>query len=421
MNAGRENEPVSPDLISPIFYNAGFLLLARFVNLASRLVFVLIIARELGTANYGTYVYVQAWCLLFLRLINFGSQTVMSRSFGQGRDNGIRIAEKLLGFRIILIPLVAGICILSGWSSEANSDIRDFFLVAGLGLMGRGLALWANHFFVAKENSRKVLLLDFIFRPLEVFMAVVVLANGGGIVSLLLVYAAVWWLQAGVSFFWVKRVHPGIRPSWNLRANICLAKESGASLVVAASAVWFLQAPLAIGRQTLDADTFGQFALAMQLIQVCAMVPNSFGIAVMPALSRSFHNKGDLDRQFVLIAGPLSIIAVAALAGLAYVTGDFVIPLIFGASYAPAAAFLPFGLAVFLAPHSFALQLSNAAMARGNFKWASRAAAIAICTAITLAFLLAWHWPSSSLFLAFGGGSLIWIALLFPRRALMPK
>lgn len=148
---------------------------------------------------------------------------------------------------------------------------------------------------------------------------------------------------------------------------------------------------------------------------------NAFGIAAVPALSRGFHDKDTLDRRSVLLAGPLSLIAVTALAGLAYVTADFVAPLIFGASDAPAAVFLPFGLAVFIAPHSFALLLSNAALARGNFKWASRAAATAICTAIPLALFLASHWPASGLFLAFGGGSLVWIVLLFPRLALAYK
>ncbi len=404
-----------------VFRNAAFLLLARAVSLISRLAFVLIAARELGAQNYGTFVYVQAWCLLFLPLIHFGSQSVMSRYFGQGPRVGIDIAAKLLGFRAFLLPVVAGMCLLSGWLVESNPDTRFFLLVACIGLMGRGLALWASHFFIASENSQKVLLLDFFFRPLEVVAASIFLINGGGIKSLLFVYATVWWLQAGVSYVWIKRSYPGLRPSWKIGENVWLLRDSGASLIVSLAVAWFMQAPLAIGRWNLDAVTFGQFALAMQLLQVCAMVPGAFGNAAMPALSRSFHNNGAADQQYVLLAIPVSLFSAVILTVLVYLMGDSIIPLVFGSSYGTAAEFLAFGLIIFVAPYSTALLLSNAALARGLFKWSSRIAMFPICLAVALAFYFTPNWSVYGLLLAFGCGSVVWTAVLFARLKRQPE
>jgi len=188
-------------------------------------------------------------------------------------------------------------------------------------------------------------------------------------------------------------------------------------LIVSLAAAWFLQAPLAIGRHILEATTFGQFALAMQLIHVCALIPSTLGIAAVPALSRSFANKGNLDRHFFFIAGSLSFIAITAFAGLTYAFGDIVVAHLFGEAYALVVGFLAVGLAVYLAPNSIARLLSSAVMARGYFRQSSFAAATAICTGVSLALIQPADWGTTGLFLAFGGGNVVWIVLLLPSLA----
>ena len=137
--------------------------------------------------------------------------------------------------------------------------------------------------------------------------------------------------------------------------------------------------------------------------------------AAMPVLSRSFHNSGAVDHQYVLLAVPVSLVSVAALTGFVYLTGDTFIPFLFGSTYTTVAEFLAFGLMVFLAPYAAASLLSNAALMRGLFKWSASIAVISICLAVASAFYLVLNWSVYGLLLSFGGGGVVWTALLFLR------
>lgn len=85
----------APASLSAILRGGGLLYSARFVAQASRLIYVVLVVRALGADRYGVLAYLLAWGILFLPVVNMGSQALLSRAFGQSEAQGGALAQRL--------------------------------------------------------------------------------------------------------------------------------------------------------------------------------------------------------------------------------------------------------------------------------------------------------------------------------------
>jgi O-antigen/teichoic acid export membrane protein len=397
-----------------IFRNGGLLFTARLTSQVSRLAYVLLVVRTLGPERYGTLVYLSAWGLMFLPLANMGSQSLLSRAFGYSSESGRQLAQRLWTLRVLVLPLLAAILIGIGMSGEPDPDIRPLFIPVGIALVGRGFALWGNHVLVGNHHADRVLLLEVVFRVGEVVTAALALQAGTGILGLLCIHALFWWLQAFASVLWVGAtvVHPAWR--WQDLDGFQLLRQSLATMAIGLTMFSLMQGPVLLGRYMLGTGAeLGQLALAMQLLQVMAAIPNTLGIAALPTLAATQDRK--FGRRYLAIVVPVSVVVALALAGLTFVAGEPVLGLLFGERFIASAPLLSFAILVLLVPVAPAVLLSHAALASrrpGTLRRTATAALCGLCTGIILIAVAQSHWGITGILLSAGGGAFVWLALI---------
>jgi len=405
--------PGSP--IAAILRGGSLLFSIRVVAQLSRLVYIVLVVRALGPDRYGILAYVQAWGIVFLPLINMGSQTLLSRSFGHSMARGRDIAQRLWTLRMLLMPAVLCLLIAISVAIEPDSEIRPLFLIVGLALAGRGFAVWCNHVLVANRRTRQVLFIEVTFRLGELIAALVVLYLGASVAGLLAVHAVGWWVQALFSSLWVSREI--VRPAWHwqqLKA-ISLLKQSVTVMVCGLSLAGLLQGPLMLGRHLLEkGETLGQFALVMQMLQVLVALPNSIGIVALTFLAGSSARA--TGKLYINRMVPLSIVAVIILALASALLSYPVLVLVFGAEYGSAAPLLTLGLLVLVLPLAPVTLLSHAVFASTEPDMLRKAAlaALAGLAAGILATCTLWlqHPAVESLLVGAGSGAFLWLFLL---------
>lgn len=396
---------------------------ARFVAQASRLAYVVLVVRALGADLYGILAYVNAWVILFLPALNMGSQALLSRAFGQSNEDGKAMAQRLWTFRALLLPVLLFVFITVTTGSEPDPNIRPLFYLAGLALAGRGFAVWCNHVLVANRRAERVVLLEVFFRPGELIAAAIALEAGVSLAGLFTIHVIGWWLQALLSMLWVSRTL--VRPAWSCQQLdvASLLKQSAPVMVCALALVGMLQGPLAVGRHILGStEVLGQFALAMQLLQVLVALPNSIGIAALPYLAGAGHHAA--SRHYLQRLVPASIAVVLMLAALCHLAAEPLISLVFGPQLAPAAALVTLGLLVLLLPLAPAVLLSQAALAaahRHALRNAALAALSGIAAGAAMTVLLSALDPGArSLLLGAGFGAMCWLLALFELHRRLP-
>lgn len=405
----------APASLNAILRGGGLLYSARLVAQASRFVYVVLVVRALGADRYGVLAYLLAWGILFLPVVNMGSQALLSRAFGQSETQGSALAQRLWTLRLLLMPAVFCVLVAITMANEPDPVIRPLFLLVGLALAGRGFSVWSSHVLVANRRARQVLLLEAIFRPGELAAAAIALHLGTSIAGLLTIHALFWWLQALVSTAWVSRTI--VQPAWRWRQlqAMSLLRQSLPVMVCGLALAALLQGPLTLARHILgDSETLGLFALVMQVLQLLVALPASIGTGALPFLaSTDIHGaRQRYLRQLV----PASIAVVLLMAATSAVMAEPLLRVVFGAEYGAAAPLLTTGLLVLVLPLAPAVLLSQAALAFPGPDAMRNAALAALGGTVVGAFAtaaLCLQQPDPrSLLLGAGVGALSWLLLL---------
>lgn len=310
--------------------------------MVARVVFVVILARLLGPEDYGLFNYGLSWYLLFLPLSTLGIDAVLVREIGRKPGSFQRLVNASYALRGIASAVAAAACFLGGLLVEMQADTRLLLLIFSIALIGRGLGQWATAVLQGVEASRFVLLLEAVFRVLEVAVGIAFLLNGFGLLTLAIVHAVAWLAYGVFGVALVRsRFMPGLRAAWHSDSMLRLV-TAGVPLLIGAFALgWMRQGSLVLFKH-FDGDmvSLGQVALAVQVFVIAGAVFGQLGAAAIPVLSRS-SDRGDGN---VAIFVDSVIRAGWVLAGLmavgALTLGDTLTSRVFGDDYALAGSLL---------------------------------------------------------------------------------
>jgi O-antigen/teichoic acid export membrane protein len=317
--------------------NAANLWASNMLTTATRVVYIIVLARSFGPELYGLLAYAQSWALTLLPLTTLGLGMFLSREVGRAGSDRVAIANRTLGMAIAFTSLTVALGIGAGWFLASGANQTALVVVFSLGLVGRGLSNWCSSMFVACESTRFALSQAIYFRPLEVILGLVVVLLGGDILDVAFVHLISWWAQAAASIHVVHRNIAPLRPTldWaDTRREIRVAGVLGLGLFLSG---WLLQSPVVLFKHlSPDSTELGHLALAVQLLAILTMVPLSVGTAAMPLLSRAADRGDTANNEYLRVMLRASILIGSAIALLGMALSPAFIPLIFGASYTPA-------------------------------------------------------------------------------------
>ena len=328
----------------------------------------MVLARYLGPDSYGTWTYALAAYGLALGASSLGLETLVASRIGRDRSKGAAVIGSTATLRLSLCALaIAGLAAFAA-IAEGPGEVRTALLVAIPALLGRGIAMLTQSFFVAYEAVSAQIRVSFTLRLTEVVIGSLYLFLGGGVIGVIAIHAASWTIEAIWSVFQMRclPVVGRVRPD---RAMLAPLLKEGAQLGLAtACAAWLLSGPI-IQLRHLSGDLAitGQIALVLQVAAILVAVAQAMMFAALPVLSKA---AADGDARVARYGPYVALIAVGmavpgGLIGLAI--GPWVIDLLIGEAYEMVGNLI--GPAVFLAGAMAApMGYAQAAVVNGRFR-----------------------------------------------------
>lgn len=347
---------------------------SHVVSTGFRIVYIIVIARFLAPSEYGLINYGMAWYLSFICLTYLGLDVVLGREIGRGRVAGeshpdaAGLAGTTLAIRGIAAVCVAIFSVVSAFIVEPSVEARTLIMVFSVALVGRAVWLWCTSVFTAFEKTRAVLVLDLVFRPVEVLVSLAFLMwwMPGNIIALAVVHASLWCLQAAIGWALIVRRVTGLVMWGSFRRAIGLMRSGIPGAIYTLGIIWFLQAPTVLFRLVdgLGAE-LGQFSLTMQIVGYLQVIPYLLGSAALPALSRAIARDGQQGRAAAgLMIGGLTGVSVAVAGAGGWVI-EPLIDLVFGSAYRPAGTLLIEAIWL-LVPISLAIGVHQAVLSKSG-------------------------------------------------------
>lgn len=391
---------------------ALLLALAQWLSAVARAVYALLLARLLGPGDYGIYAYGIALYLAFLPITLRDTDLKLSTIIGP-RVSGWREKTFATGSLRILASLLATVVFaLFLLGGVLNGSLKPLLLVFVVALFARSLNFWVEAVFVAREENATVLQQNAIFRLSEVFVGIVWLLLGGGLLGVILIHGASWLFQTGRGLVRLWMRMEGMR--WQLPQPPYVSRSDVQLVLAGLAGGWVMQGPIILYPRFADSTLeLGQVAVAFQILFLLSTIPWALADALLPALSRSVSRNDGRERDLMDLMPRLAIPAVTSIALMAFVLGPPVIDFILGADYQATGGMLGFLLLV-MAPLSISQTLSRVVIAQGNLNGnllssAGGALGMTVCFELTAEPLGA----QAGLLLACAVGYSVWSALLW--------
>ncbi len=250
------------------------------------LAFYIVLARELGSGGYGTFVFVLALTATLMIGAGFGTDELIAREVARDRSGAGRYLSDVLALKtitsLLLLALAMGVVFVGGY----DADARIATLLVGLGVMCEVMGKSWHAIFQAYERLGLVSAALIIQRSLTAFVGIGVLLAGGGLVAAAGVYlgGAVVGLISSEVFYrrWTRsdRPAPTRAGSWNLLRRGLPIGVAGLLFVVLVKVDVLMLAFLT------NEHEVGIYAAALRLIEGTQFIPWSFDAAMLPWLAR---------------------------------------------------------------------------------------------------------------------------------------
>ena len=357
-------------------------------KVASVLLYV-VLARELGEAVFGDFIFGLSIAGVVLTMAAFGTDDLIAREVSKDPDRVHRLYGDTLALKVLLgaagMLVIAAILVAGSYSTETTVAVMLLSLAVWIEVLTKTVqAVMQGH-----EQMQYIAASLIVQRGITALVGIVVLLAGGDLidVSIVIVGGAVVGLAAAV--FWLYRYvhrprHDVDRSRWMslVRAGIPLGL---AGIVYAV--MLKLDATLLSFLKGGDNTEVGQYGAAFRLIEATMFISWAFGGAVLPWFSR--HAPGgwiSLGRGYALGLKAM----VAMLMPIAVVFGILAVPvidLLYGAEFD--GAVLPLQLlAVMTVLYGFNTYISVLMIARDQPGAFTRPAAIVLAQNVVFNFIL---------------------------------
>ncbi|WP_420631042.1 methyltransferase domain-containing protein [Candidatus Leptofilum sp.] len=296
--------------------NSLWLWLARVGQQGIGLLFLALVARQLGDVGLGQLSWVMAVLYIGNVFSTFGLDTVLLRQIGAARRTDTIPLASVLALELLLV----GIFMLGLWLVPFSGQTA--VTVAGLRLYGWALLplAWltvSNAALRAYEQMGWLAILTLGTALLQLGGTAVLFAFGVGFAGLIGWLVAVQIISAGVSWWSCRQVLPNFGLSWPLLRLAEMRKLATVGLWLALLMVTAVLLQrigiLLVGWQGTMAQT-GQMAAALRLVEAARLLPAAVMGAVFPMLARQQTAVDGRVRWGLVMYGLLAAILLTLLA-----------------------------------------------------------------------------------------------------------
>ena len=344
--------------------NSLFNFVATSSDVALNLVVSIVLARSLGTEEYGLYAFLMWFAGFALLITNLGIGEMAKRFIAEANGRGSTEEQKAIVRLTLLLRAVLALIVFfvvltfSGyWANLFGQGENQFlFIILAFSILPNVLYLAFIPIFSGfqRYNYRAYLML--LTNPPRAILIIALMAMGFGIQAVLLGNLSIWVLGVFVGLFFLRRLislkdliaTPRLSSSYMktaLKYTITVAGISGINYFL-----WSRGEVMFLG-YFRPAVEVGFYTLASKLPSMSMLlIPSVFGVVLLPAISEQI-GRGDMyklrliyqtsARYLMMLALPLAAAGIA----LAHP----IVTTLYGSDYAPVVIlmqvlFIPFAM-----------------------------------------------------------------------------
>jgi O-antigen/teichoic acid export membrane protein len=336
-----------------ILLNASYRVAADVVAKIASVALYVVMARQLGSADFGVFAFGLSFVTLVTALADFGQDRILTREVARAHERVDSYFANTVALKLVLaVPALAvGIAILS---ATASPETRDVAALLGVAVVAE--QLMATCFATFQSYERLVFIPAALVtqRLLMAAWGIAALLSGAGVLAVAGIYLASAFvgLAIAISLLLTRVVRPkgvGVVTPRTWRALMIAALPIGAAGVF--STVLF-RADMAMLAAFESAEEVGEYAAAFRLFETTLFLSWGVGAAVYPVFSRLSLTSSPPVRLVFERALKLAVALTLPLAVGAAVLAAPLVELLYGAEFedsaqalillAPAIALYPF-------------------------------------------------------------------------------
>lgn len=274
------------------------------------------IARTLGPADYGRFVFALAFITLFMPFTNMGLRFIATRDLATSeRAEASEYIAKMSTLRLVLAVASAGACVAFAALGHASNETAQVVYIASAIIVLQAVASTATDVFQAFESMRLVAQVQFVAGLALTIGSVVTLAAGLGLPGLMGSYVLGNLIGAALGLYYLYTRYARLRLAIDLgfwRSSLVRAAPLFVpSLVIQAGTRLGVVVLATVAGQA----AVGAFGAANTLVEKLSIIPDGVCTALFPTLAaeyaRSREEAGAIYRRvfryFLLLALPIAV------------------------------------------------------------------------------------------------------------------
>jgi len=341
-------------IVNTIARNTTFGFIASVSEMGIAFVMVIVLARGLGTEQYGLYAYLMWFLGLVSVITNLGLGEMTRRFIPEAI--GQQSAQEPRGFVQLILMLrtavalviTAVIVVTSGiWVRLVGEPANALlFIIVAMVVFPHGLQLALVTVFKGFQRFEYVFYLTLVIFPLRLILVIVMMALGFGVLEVLYVNIATLLLGVLFGFAMLHRLVPltGLLSPSLLSSDV---KKRALKYALTMAGVLYIgylvnqEAEIFFIGLFCSVEEVGFYNLAFKISSLVRLLPHAFAFALLPAIAERFGS-GELEkikRMYCTSVRYLMMVALPLAAG-GIALADSLIVLLYGVDYAPAVILL---------------------------------------------------------------------------------
>lgn len=323
-------------IVNKTVKNAGWLIIGKVIYMMLSLVVGLLSARYLGPSNYGLINYAGAYTTFFTAVCNLGINAVIVKEFIDNPKSEGQIVGTALCMRAVSSVLSAAMIIGISCIVDHSEPITIWVVaLCSIGLIFHVFETF-NYWYHARLQSKKIVIGSLVAYIVTSIYKIILLITGQSVVLFALA-TSVDYICVAIVMFSFYKIDGGQRLgfSWSYGKQL-LAKSYHYILPGIMTAIYG-QTDKVMLKHMVDDAAIGYYSTAVTLCNIWCFVLSAIIDSMNPSIMEAHKTDQEKFHRLNKILYAIVFWISTAVSIIFVVLGDFIIGIMYGEAYLPAA------------------------------------------------------------------------------------
>ncbi len=327
-------------MITKLLQNSMWIITEKIIRMVAHLWITAWVARYLGVENYGHLAYFLAFYFIFEHIVDFGLNYNALHDFADKKNSKEKLFTSLLTISLISF-LVSALLFYYIFTAQSETSIfPQFFTITASLLLFFRVHKILEAWFMSQSKVKKFTFISTTSFLFSSIVKIFLLYNNFDFIFIalsFLVEPIILFVGLFISF--PKQALPK-KIEFDSGVTIDLLKRSLPVFISSLAMILYMRIDQIMLKNILGEVDLAHYAISVKLTELWYFLPNAIMLSLFPHLISLKNSNEDnflnaLKTQFQIML-TLSLFLVAG----AWIFSDFLVPLIFGKEYLPAAGYL---------------------------------------------------------------------------------